>query len=119
MGLKCGPTWSKSEQKGLLSSPVKREVDMEAAQVEKNKAFDLLDALSRSGGIALGAADLHVIIAGTHTFTRSLIDYVVQENSNPIEKLERSALILGSVIHGVPAEELVKPEHLPKLRVGA
>lgn len=117
--LKCGPTWSKSEQKGLLSSPVKREVDMEAAQVEKNKAFDLLDALSRSGGIALCAADLHVIIAGTHTFTRSLIDYVVQENSNPIEKLERSALILGSVIHGVPAEELVKPEHLPKLRVGA
>jgi len=117
--LKCAPTWRKSEQKALLAPRQTREIDMDAAKAEKNKAFDLLDALSRSGGLALCATDLHVIIAGTHTFTRSLIDYVVQENSNPIEKLERSALILGSVIYGIPAEELVKPEHLPALRKGA
>ena len=35
---------------------------------EKNKAFDLLDALSKSGSISLDAVELHIVIASTHCF---------------------------------------------------
>ena len=32
---------------------------------------------------------------------------VVCDNVNPIEKLERSTLLLASAVHGVPARELI------------
>jgi hypothetical protein len=35
---------------------------------EKKKAFDLLDALSKSGGVPLQFTDFHVLIVATHCF---------------------------------------------------
>ena len=41
-----------------------------------------------------------MVVAATHTFTKTLIDTVVQDNVNPIEKVERTQLIMASVVHG-------------------
>ena len=117
--LKTAPTWTKKEQKGLLAKQTTREIaDESESDKEKQKTFDLLEALSRSGGLSLSSSSLHVVMAGTHVFSRSLIDYVVQESANPIEQVERSALIMGSVIYGVPPAELVQESELPRLRQG-
>lgn len=40
---------------------------------------------------------------------------MVQDNVNPIEKVERSALIVASTIHGVPARELLKADHVNRV----
>ena len=45
-----------------------------------------------------------------HCFDDSLIDTLVVKNVNPIEKLERSSLIVAETITGVPAPRLIKPE---------
>ena len=47
------------------------------------------------------------MVAATHCFEKSLMMTVIQDNINPIEKLERSSLIVASTIHGAPAEALV------------
>jgi hypothetical protein len=41
------------------------------------------------------------VIAATHCFDKSLVDTVIEGNVNPIAKVERSMLIVASVIHGV------------------
>jgi len=35
---------------------------------------------------------------------------VVEDNINPIERVERAMLVMGSVIHGVGALELMHPQ---------
>ena len=62
----------------------------------------------RLGGVANGRWVLGaVMVAATHCFEKSLMMTVIQDNINPIEKLERSSLIVASTIHGAPAEALV------------
>ena len=39
---------------------------------------------------------LHIVVAATHCFDKSLLDTVIQGNCNPIERVERSALIVAS-----------------------
>lgn len=76
---------------------------------EKTKAFDLLDSLTKSGGIALENVDLHVVIAATHAFGKTVMETLVQDNDNPIEKIQHSSLILTAAIHGVKFKEVVSP----------
>ena len=64
-------------------------------------AFDLLDALTQSGSIPIDDADLHVVLAATHCFDKTLINTIVQQNVNPIEKVERSILIMGTTTRRV------------------
>ena len=50
-----------------------------------------------------------------HTFDDSLLETVVQKNVNPIEKVERSLLIMASTLHQQPAAALVNREHVARL----
>ena len=102
-----GDLWTRSAQKGLLGAPTVASLAASEQKDEKHKAFDLLDALSKSGALAIEDASLHVVIAATHCFDRTLLDTVIQENVNPIEKVERSLMIVGTTIHGRPAAELL------------
>merc|ERR1712127_296343 len=85
----------------LLSEMKSESMSIETQRTERNRTFDLLDALSRSGSLALQDAELHVIIASSHCFEKSVVDTVVTDSINPIEKIERSSLIVAQVVHDV------------------
>ena len=108
--IKTGERWTKRSQASLLSKLSASTVDEEQQKTERNRAFDLLDALSRSGTLPIACAELHVVVAATHCFDKSLMETVIEDNINPIEKFERSELIVASTIHGVPATVLLKGE---------
>jgi hypothetical protein len=98
-----------------MATPVTVTLDGAAQDKERRAAFDLLDALSQSGGLVLENVSLHVVIAATHSFDSTLMSCIVQKNMNPIERVERSALIMGSVLHGVGAKEMVLESQLSRL----
>jgi hypothetical protein len=114
--LNTGPTWTKSSKKSLLSPAVSSSLYNEEQRKERERAFDLLDALTKSGFLQLDDAALHVVIAATHCFDKSLVHTVIQDNINPIEKVERSSLIMASTIHGVaPAQLLQSPAQVERV----
>ena len=78
-------------------------------------AFDLLDALTRSGALPLPHGQLHVILGATHAFDDTLLNTLVVGNMNPIEEVERSQLIIASTLHGVPPANLLTPAHFARL----
>jgi hypothetical protein len=102
-----GSVWSKKSFKSLMSEAKTTSLDIDDQVFEKNAAFELIDALSKSGALVMHSASLHVVIAATHCFDKSLMDTVVQGNVNPIERVERSALIMASTIHELPAYDLI------------
>ena len=108
--IKVGDVWTRRSQKALLGKPKEETLLKDQQAREKQKAFDLLDALSLSGAMPLDCASLHVVIAATHCFDETLINTLVQTNVNPIERLEKSSLIVGETIHALPAPQLVRPE---------
>ncbi len=114
--IKVGPTWSKSSQKTLLSKMEEKSIDGNQQDSERRAAFDLLDALSRSGGLVLENVSLHVVIAATHSFDDTLMTSVVRKNINPIERVERSLLIMGSVVHSVSPIELLRDNQISRVR---
>jgi len=105
--LNPGTVWTRTAQKGLLGAPATAHLFAGEQKDEKNKAFDLLDALTKSGALGIEDASLHVVLAATHCFDKTLLDTVIQANVNPIEKVERSLLIVGTTVHGRPAAELL------------
>ena len=120
--LKTGGAWRKTAQATLLSRAETTTLEKDAQKKEKNRAFDLLDALTRSGALSIEDAALHVVVAATHCFDKTLMDTLVQDSVNPIEKVERSALIAASAVHNLAVENLLKndsaariKEHSPKL----
>lgn len=106
--IKIGECWTKKSKPNILSSPESTFLESKEHKEEKDKALDLLDALSRSGSLPITCAELHVIVASTHCFKKSVMNTVVQDNINPIEKIERSNLLVASVIHGVNVGELLQ-----------
>ena len=112
--LNVGKNWDRTTQKGLLSKPVRvRNFGVSQQKTERTKTFDLLDALTRSGVMpVLTGASLHVILCATHCFEKTLMNTLVQNNVNPIEKAERSSLIMASTIHQVEPSTMIRPERL-------
>ncbi|KAG7351755.1 hypothetical protein IV203_007803 [Nitzschia inconspicua] len=49
--IKTDNTWTRLRQENLLSRPIFSKLNGPIMKKEKNKAFDLLDALSRSGSL--------------------------------------------------------------------
>eukprot|EP01094_Clydonella_sp_ATCC50884_P007981 TRINITY_DN1724_c0_g1_i1.p1 TRINITY_DN1724_c0_g1~~TRINITY_DN1724_c0_g1_i1.p1 ORF type:complete len:931 (+),score=378.48 TRINITY_DN1724_c0_g1_i1:35-2794(+) len=108
--------WTHTFKKTLLSDEETRTLAGDGQKSEKDRAFDLLDALTRSGALPVEQASLHVVIAATHCFDKSLVETVVQDNVNPIEKVERTSLIMSSVVHGCAARDLIKPSQLARVK---
>jgi len=113
--IKPTSTWTKSYQKALLAAPEKTTLYVNNLEEEKKKTYDLLDCLSRSGCLCFDHASLHLVLAATHCFDKTITETAIQDNVNPIEKRERSMLIIGSTVHQKPAEDLVKPELLQRV----
>lgn len=105
--LDVGDTWLRTAQKSLLAAPATEALGASAQKSEREKAFDLVDALTKSGAIGFERAALHVVIAATHCFDQTLVETIVQGNVNPLERVERSAVIVATTVHGRPASELL------------
>jgi len=105
--LKASDTWSRKRQPDLLTKSATSTLYSSDVKSESNKAYDLLDAISRSGSLPIAYSDLHVVVCVTHCFEKDIMATVVEDNVNPIEKMEMSTLLLGSAIHGAKPLELI------------
>jgi len=111
--------WIKKSSKGLLGKLESKRVTSSLQKDEKASAFGLLDALTRGGGLSVDHAELHIMVAATHQFDKSLTEMVVKDNVNPIERVERSALILASTVHRLPCGQLVKTDEVKRISMSA
>jgi ubiquitin len=114
--IKAGDVWTKNYKPSLLAAPASKIITGQGLRTEKNSAYDLLDALSRSGSLDIDDASFHVVLAATHCFDKTLMNVVVQENVNPIEKLERSVLLIAGAVHKLPVESLIAPGELARVK---
>lgn len=108
--IKAGHGWSRKHQLDLLTMPSTDTLYGDDIKSESKRAFDLLDAISRSGSLPIAYSDLHVVVCVTHCFEKDIMATVVEDNINPIERLEKSTLLLGSAIHGAKPMELIAEE---------
>ena len=108
--IKAGSDWIRSRQENLLVSSQTKTLDSNTVTLEKNKAMDLLIAISRSGSLPIESSELHVIVAVSHCFENQIMETIIEDNINPIEKMEKSMMMIGSVIHGVDEMDLVGAE---------
>ncbi|CAJ1426774.1 unnamed protein product [Effrenium voratum] len=113
--LNVGSAWSKRSQRALLAEPTSATLGPDEQKSQKDAAFDLLDAITKSGALPLSHASLHIVIAATHCFDKTVTETVVQENCNPIERVERSSLIMASTVHQEPARALVNEAVLQRV----
>jgi hypothetical protein len=105
--VKTGTDWKRRRQENLLLPVSETYLVPQEMESEKNKAFDLLTALSRSGSLPIEHSELHIIIAVSHCFENDIMSTIIGENVNPIAKVEQSLLMIGSVIHNQPATALI------------
>jgi hypothetical protein len=96
-----GQSWHKTFYESLLSKASKVTLGEDELRTERSKAIDLLDALTKSGALPLEDAQLHVVNVVTHCFDKTLMRTVARDNINPIERVERTQLIIASVVHDV------------------
>ena len=86
----------------FLTDPKKNFLITDGIQTEKKKASDSLDAISRSGTLAIDCSELHVDVAVSHCFENDVMGTV-----NRMAKVERSFLLLASTVHAQPASVLI------------
>eukprot|EP00812_Abedinium_dasypus_P009226 NODE_2931_length_854_cov_252.309136.p1 GENE.NODE_2931_length_854_cov_252.309136~~NODE_2931_length_854_cov_252.309136.p1 ORF type:complete len:206 (+),score=85.90 NODE_2931_length_854_cov_252.309136:3-620(+) len=106
--IKPSNTWTLRAQKALLAEPTTETLQADAQKRRRDEAFDLLDALTRSGALPIDCACLHVVVAATHCFDKTITETVIQDNMNPIEKVERSTLIMATTVHQQRAAGLIR-----------
>ena len=109
--LKSGDDWTRTRQMNFLTSPETTCLRCDDIRNEKIKAYALLDALSRSGTLPIANSELHVFVAVSHCFENDVMGTVIQDNINPIMKVERSSLLLASTIYGIPIPTLIEHDH--------
>lgn len=110
-----GSSWTLATQANLLSDKTVQYMSNIHQAEARNKAFDLLDAITKSGSLIISEAELHILVAVTHQFDRSVMETVIEENINPIEKLERSLLVVQSAIHGLPMQKILKKDMVQRV----
>ena len=110
-------TWLKTSKPSLLSRTQNTStLGLSEREAEKNKVYDLLDALTKSGVLMLERAELHIMVAATHCFDKTVIATVIEDSINPIERVEKSILIAAQTIQEQPLRALVQEHRLPSLQ---
>eukprot|EP00475_Leptophrys_vorax_P036859 TRINITY_DN6288_c0_g1_i3.p1 TRINITY_DN6288_c0_g1~~TRINITY_DN6288_c0_g1_i3.p1 ORF type:complete len:959 (-),score=232.67 TRINITY_DN6288_c0_g1_i3:31-2679(-) len=109
--IKLGDIWERVSQRTILSPRKTESLNPETADKEKDKAYDLLDCLSRSGSLPFDQATLHVLLGFTHSFQKTLLNTLVQDNVNPIESVEHSTLIVAGTIQNANPLSLINSAH--------
>merc|ERR1712218_694690 len=113
--IKPSELWRRRSQKALLAKPTMNNLGKDEQKRERDAAFDLLDALTKSGGLAIRHASLHIVVAATHCFDKTVTETIIQDNMNPIDKVERSTLIMATTVHQQPAAALICESQLPRV----
>ena len=72
--INVGESWRKKAQKSLLSKPTESSVPTSGQEEERDRAFDLLDGLTRSGVLPVLDASLHIVVAATHCFDKTVTE---------------------------------------------
>ncbi|MDP2435890.1 MAG: hypothetical protein Q8P67_09120 [archaeon] len=103
-------SWTLTGQETVLAQPQTKVLGVAEQKAARDVAFDLIDSLSRSGTLAFDEGSLHVVVGCSHQFDKSITDTVVQDNVNPIQKVERSYLIVASAIHELPTGAMLKKD---------
>ncbi len=110
--IKVSDCWQKLSKPGLLAPETKNVLWPEQQKQHKDAAFDLLDAITKSGALPLTHASLHIVIASTHCFDKTVTETVIQDNLNPIDRVARSTLIMASTVHQQPVKSIVNEANL-------
>ena len=107
--VRTGGEWHKRSSKSLVHDDTEDELfDSDDRRRERRRALDLLDALTRCGAIELEEASVHVVVAATNTFPKTLLATLGEESVNPIGVVERSSLIATAVIHSTQPSRLLR-----------
>lgn len=97
--VRAGDNWKRKRQENFFSSLTESNLGVDNLKSEKQRAFDLLDALTRSGGLSVDHSSIHVFMTSAHCFEDNLLNTLIQKNINPMIELEKSTLLMASVIH--------------------
>ncbi|KAJ9443073.1 hypothetical protein DIPPA_19041 [Diplonema papillatum] len=119
--VKVGTSWRASEleattlpgstrRPGQPDPGFRKKADWQRA--EKNKAFDLIDAVTRSGSAQLKKGTMHVFVGGAHCFDTSVVDAVVVHNVDPIERIDAACIATVAALHDQPASFIRTTTHL-------
>ncbi|KAJ3275444.1 hypothetical protein HDV01_000271 [Terramyces sp. JEL0728] len=114
--IKVSDYFERTRKEGFHTAAVTGKMYADAMKTEKNQALDLLDALTRSGELNLLDCEMHVVIAMTQCFDKTLMETIVQDNCNPIEVIERSVLLMAKEIFGSNLKELVNESEISKIK---
>ncbi|KAJ3147199.1 hypothetical protein HDU89_005796 [Geranomyces variabilis] len=98
--ISLGDAWTRTRAASVLAPRVTEGFTAATRREEKNAAFDLLDALSRSGAEPLRFVHLHVVCAATHAFDETLLDTVLKKNENPLASVALSERCVAEVAAG-------------------
>lgn len=117
--LSAARLWKRRTCKSLLAPSVEQTLGADAQRREKHAAFDLLEALTRSGTLPVDHATLHVMVTATHCFSKTLEEVIVQGNVNPVDKVERSSLIMASTIYQKPVAALLRDDQRERVALAS
>ncbi|KAJ3024349.1 hypothetical protein HKX48_000024 [Thoreauomyces humboldtii] len=111
--------WKRTRAKSILHPPITTTLDEDTQKIERNAAFDLLDALSRSGELVLENVHLHVVSAATHAFDRTLVETVIRGNVDPLSRVSETSMIVAGVVAGIEEEQRGSLLRRPRERLAA
>ena len=98
--LKTGDSWSKLKYSSLLDSQGKMiSLSGPSLKSEKEAAFNLLDALTKSGTVPLKEASVAIIFGFSHSWAESILRTVAKRNRNPLEIATNTAIELARTLH--------------------
>jgi len=101
-----GEKWRKRTKIPQQQQHQEQELNGVEQRLEKQKCFDLLRALTKSGALTITDCSLHVVIASSICFEKTLIDSLIVDNLEPISLIDSAHLLFAKTIHNKSPSEL-------------